>query len=140
MSALRIVTILLRTDAALAGIVGDRIYPVVAPQEAARPYIVASLIGEDDFHILTGSGGFWASRVEVQAIADSAAAVDALGETIKDVLGDVTARNVADGGSPPDFTALANVLKQGSDVTDYSDDRTVFRRIIDFSVHWRRAP
>lgn len=138
MSALAIVTTLLRRDGPLAGHVADRVFPVVAPQGAARPYVIARTIAEDDEQILSGAARYYESRVEVQVIADSATTADAIGEVVKTALEDVTAMTVLDDASPAGTIATSvTIVKAGADVSDHSADRTVFRRVLDFTVRWR---
>lgn len=137
MSALRITIAALLAAPGVSAAVGARVYPFIAPQGSAWPHIIVGLVSEDDEQMLSGAGLFFDARVEVACIATSATAADALGEAVKVALQDVTNQAFDDGELPPGFSAVATILKDGADVSDYSDDLTVFRRIMDFRVRWQ---
>jgi hypothetical protein len=139
MSALTTAIALLVEDEAVAGLVADRIYPVVAMQGAPRPHLVVTLLSEEDAQMLDGAGGYPESRVSVECIADTATAADALGEAVKGALEDVTNQVVGEIDSSPSLAVVATVYKAGADITDAADDRSVFRRVLDFMVRWRNA-
>jgi hypothetical protein len=139
MSALTTVIAILVEDDAIAAVVSNRIYPVVATQGAPRPHLVVSLVSEEDEQMLSGAGGYPESRVSVECIADTATAADALGEAVKGALGDVTHRTVGEIDASPSLAVTATVYKAGADITDAADDRSVFRRVLDFMVRWRDA-
>jgi hypothetical protein len=133
MSALAVVIHLLGADQTI----GAEAYPVVIPERAALPCIVVNLIAEDQNVVLNGSQNSYASRVSVACHAGTATAANALGEAVKSCLGGVINAAV-DIGESPALEIGATILKAGTDLTDYSDDRTVFRRILDFNVRWWR--
>jgi hypothetical protein len=138
MGALAIVIDALKSDAGVGTIVGDRIFAVVARQSSARPSIVATLLAENDAQLLAGAARYADARVEVQCIAASATDADRLGEAVKEALEDITKRTFFDNASPPAPWAAADITKEGADLIDASDDRSIFRRVMDFSVRWRR--
>lgn len=56
---------LLSGDAGVTAIASTRIYPNVAPQEAASPYAVYQVISADHQEVLGGSAGFSRTLVQV---------------------------------------------------------------------------
>lgn len=134
MSATAIAVRLLLADEDLAAAVSNRVYPVVAPQEKALPYIVVSLAYEDQDVVLEGQRDGYSSRVSIHCVADEAPAADRLGEAAKRALTSITHQTVTDANDTP--FAIASVLKQGTDLIDFNEARTVFRRLMDYSIRW----
>ncbi len=138
MSAVLIVSTLLRRDGDVVAIVGDRVFSIVAPQGAPAPHVVLGMSGERDEQILVGAGRYPETRATVACIATTPTAAIELGETVKRAIEDINSA-VVDNDSPAAFRFEATIFKDGADVTDHSDDRTIFRRVIDFRVRWRNA-
>lgn len=134
MSATAIAVRLLLANDDLNTAVSSRVYPVVAPQSKALPYVVVSLVYESQDVVLEGQRDGYSSRVSVHCIAEKPEAADRLGELVKRALSSVIHQTVADGASQP--MAVATVLKDGTDLLDFNDDRTVFRRLLDYSIRW----
>lgn len=62
---------LLRDDAGVGAIAGDRIYPQVAPRDAAEPYIVYQRVSRVDLgRDLDGANELVQARVQVDSYAD----------------------------------------------------------------------
>jgi hypothetical protein len=137
MSATRIAILALLGDPLLESLVDTRIYAVSAPQGATFPYLVVSLVSELDEQMLAGAGVYPEARVSIACVAKSAAEADAIGEAVKLAIQDTTNAPITDGESPPGFSATATIMKEATDFQDHSDDRSVFRRVMDFSVRWR---
>jgi hypothetical protein len=131
LSATRLIIDALLQDSAVALIVGIRVYPATALQGAALPYITVSLINEDVDYILAGATSGRESRLEVACHAWSFTAVDALAEAIIAALVGIVNQTVG-----PEDIGPATILKQGTDVADFSEDRRVYRRLMDFRVRW----
>ncbi len=138
MSATAIAVRLLLADEDLNLAVSGRVYPVTAPQAKTLPYVVASLVYEAQDRVLQGQRDGYSSRVSVHCVADKPEAADRLGELVKQALSCVIHQTVSDGASQP--MAVATVLKDGTDLLDFNDDRTVFRRLLDYSIRWTPAP
>jgi hypothetical protein len=117
-------------DAGVQAALGDRIDASVAPEDATFPYAVVYLVGQAEDLLVNASSSWPESRVSVQICTRSAGSALSIGETVIAALRDKI--NVA-----PVTGYEATFRKGGSDVTDYSDDRTVHRRIIDFYIRWR---
>lgn len=134
MSATAIAVRLLLADEDLAAAVSNRVYPVVAPQEKSFPYIVAGLAYEDQDVVLEGQRDGYSSRIAIHCVAADAPAADRLGEAVKQALASIINQTVTDADGAP--FAVATALKQGTDLIDFNEARTVFRRLIDYSIRW----
>ena len=106
------------------------VYPIVMPETAGLPCIVTSLISERANSRLDDLAGQYEARVRVTCHAASPADVMEIGEEVKAVLLQ-TVQTRLDSGN-----VLVNVFKATTDLTDYDDGRTVFRRLTDFTVQW----
>ena len=130
MSAIEIVTAILLADATITGKVGTAVTPLVARQGQALPYITLDLVSEDEDQHLVGATGSFEARVAVHFHGATYGEADALAEDGKAALGNVTNRAVAG--------ATVSVWKDGADVSDFADDRSLYRRIIDFTARWTK--
>ncbi len=130
MSALSIVITSLIGSSAVTDVVGTAVYPIAAPQGFAIPYVLVSLIGENEDQLINGASGYYESRVLVSCVCKDPTSANALGEAVKAALGDITKQTIGSATS-------VDVMKDGADFTDHSDDRSVFRRVLDFTVRWR---
>lgn len=79
---------LLRANAAVTDIVADRIYPVIAPQGGAAPYIVYTRISSAPNADLSGATDAENHRVQVDVYADTFADVHALADAAQVALND----------------------------------------------------
>jgi hypothetical protein len=131
LSATKAVIALLLDAAPVAAIVGTRIYPVMAPQAVALPYIVVTMVNEDSEYALIGATGGRQSRVEVACHASSFGAVELLAEAVIGAAEAVIHETVGAEELGP-----VTMYKQGTDLADISEDRSVFRRLMDFVVRW----
>lgn len=134
MSSLGIVIAAIKAAASVTAIIGAgtaaRVYPSAAPQNAAKPYIVVHRIFERDNELTEGAGKYWMSRIQCDCVAETATAADGLGEALKLALGDIVKQTV--GGR-----SGVDIMIEGTDVSEHSDDRKSFARKIDFYVYWR---
>lgn len=73
----------LLADAALTAMVGTRIYPEVAPDEAALPFVVYTIRAGD---IADGNAPLRPVTVTANAYGESDAAADAVGQALRGVL------------------------------------------------------
>lgn len=135
MSALKLVRTILLADGDVMG-EADQVFVVRAKQGTPPPFIVLGLVGETEWlRALAGAAGQYEARVSVACHAVSAAAADAMAETVKGVLGDLTGHVVMDGA-----TRLGEVETwvSGASMFDWSEDGSVYRRIVDFGLRWGR--
>jgi hypothetical protein len=106
------------------------VYPVAIPQTARLPCVVTSMVSERANTRLDDAFGQYEAICRVSCHgATPGAAVD-LGEAIKTLLMQTTQASI-DGGN-----VLSCCFKGTVDFTDYDDDRTVFRRVMDFRIQW----
>lgn len=69
---------LLTNDATVSGLVGTRVYPGMAPQGCARPFIVYQRVSGEAYPDLDGMTGIVKSRVQVDCYANTYQAASAL--------------------------------------------------------------
>lgn len=130
MSALAIVIAKLKATSGVTSITGAKgIYPIDLPQDASPPCVIANIVTGDDELMLTGAGKYYRGLVTVECLAVTPDAVIALGNAVIAALEDVVSQTLAG--------HVANILKGNSDFTDISDDRSTYRRTVDFKVRWR---
>lgn len=73
--------------AVLSPLVGDRVYPDVAPEGTARPYLTYQQVGGRSLNYLGGSiPGKRNARIQVNAWADTRLAASELSEQAEDAL------------------------------------------------------
>lgn len=64
------VTAILLADPRLAQAIGDRVHWSMAPQNAARPYVILQLISDQPDQTFQGRTGFESSRLQIDAYAE----------------------------------------------------------------------
>lgn len=131
MSALAVAIQALLADPTVFGLVSGRVYPLVAPQGAAYPNLIVHMVFENEDMLLAGASEFAEARVSIECRAKDATTANTLAERVKDAFRGVQERSVSG--------CVASIRKEGTDVSDFSDDASVFRRILDFYVWWRKA-
>lgn len=134
MSAL-VITVNKLVNSPVAGDVENRIFPTAALQGAVMPYLIVSKPDEQSRLLLAGAGKYPRSRVSIECIAATAAEADRLGKKVYDAFATMINEVVNDGQSPPS-SYVATITPADFDFDDYSDERTSFRRVIDFYVDW----
>jgi len=135
MNAVALMVRCLLNDMDVTDLVEAEVYPVAAPQGFTAPYIVVNVLHEDGDVTLNGHKAGFFARVSVHCIARNAPSAIHLGEAVKAALTLIN-EPVLSGGTPPEPIGTVTCWKEGTDVTDYTPDHTVFRRIIDFRVRW----
>lgn len=129
MSAVLLAIKRLLVSGEVAAVVSNRIFPVVAPADAALPYVLVHLVSEADEQMLTGAGEFPEARVQVDIVASAGSAAIDAGEAVKRALQNVTNQTIGD--------RTVQMHKVGVDFTDYDDKRQFCRRVMEFAVRWR---
>lgn len=132
MSALRIAREILKDE------VSASVYVVVAPQTTPLPFVVLSLIHEAQDFVIEGANPAFTSRISVACHGATPAGAEVLAEEVKATFETVINRIMTDASSPPVPWAGVTMWKEGTDLTNYADDLTVFRRIIDWRLRWWR--
>lgn len=93
------------------------------------PAIYVLSKSETEQYLITGASGHVRSTISVGCLAATAHECQSLAEAVIAALKDF--RGIAAGKT-------ATIMKEGTDVTDYSDQGGLHRRTIDFSVTWNR--
>lgn len=70
-------------DGTVAGLVGNRIYPLVRPDGTGSPAITYQQISGFRDHVMTGPSGFVESRFQLNCWADTYAEADALADAVR---------------------------------------------------------
>jgi hypothetical protein len=97
MTHLQAVRDVLLADAAVAELVGTRIYPSVAPQGVGRPFVVLTLVSAVPHHTHDGlpANLLEAARVQVRAYGPEYVATHAVSTAVDDVLGALSGEPVS---------------------------------------------
>lgn len=135
MNALQIVTRSLQAE-------GYTTYVIAADQgsDPANPFIVVSLVSERSNSRLDDAAGQYEALVSIACHAASPAALIDFSEEVKADLERITLGAYDDGKVPPTNAVGFSFHKADADVTDYADDLSIYRRIMDFRVLWWRFP
>lgn len=138
MSAPKIVINRLLAAAGVTAVVGARVFPILAPHNTQPPLIVAHLISTVDLgRTINAAGDYFRSVVQVDCIAAgmpaAAGHVIDLGEAVIAALNGIIKQTVA-GCSDVDI-----LLNDGEDFTEYDQELQTFRRVLRFTVMWRRG-
>lgn len=137
MISVNIVTQILLANGAVTAIVGDKVHPLEAPQDMAFPHIVVHLVSEPEEDMLDGSSQLRDGRVSCETRTTDIDQLSILGEAVIDAMRDKLELHIAG--------AIVTTRKAATDETDAarqtgpSGGRSVYRRITDFYVFWRKA-
>lgn len=114
----------LAADAAVTALVGERIYPQVAPQGAAPPYVVMTVVSDVPSNTFDGSPAtrLVQSRIQVDCYARMYREARAVADAVDGVLGAL---------SRPDLIAQREMTQES-----YENDAELHRVSMDFLV-WR---
>jgi hypothetical protein len=130
MSAIEIVITKLKATGAVTTLIPKAsIYPIMWPETAQPPAVVVNVAGDSDVQMLTGAGGYYDTRVRVEALATTGTAALAIGKAILTALESVVKATI---GGFHDVDIIYN-----GQFTDWADDRSMCRHSSDFSVRWR---
>ena len=70
-------------DETIAGLVAERVYPHLAPQKAARPYLTYLVVSGEHVSHLRAAAGLVMHRVQIDCWADTYAGAEALVEAVR---------------------------------------------------------
>lgn len=132
MSATAAVIAKLLAATPVTSLVENRIRPVNLAPKDALPGVVVNIISGYDEPTLAGAGQYYRHRMQTDCLATTATAALAVGDAVMDVLNGVINETI---GGCKDVTSLF----AGIDFTDYGEDLTVYRRVLQFDVWWRKA-
>lgn len=114
----------LLADATIAGLVGERIYPVVRPETSPLPAITYQIVTDDAMTSLSGLCGLSNVRVQIDCWSLSYETSNAIGIAVRDRM----------------FVAAETFRTARADGQDvFEDDTRIRRRSLDFSV-WYSEP
>lgn len=123
----------LESDATVTGLVGTRIFPKVAEQNAELPFIVIDLISQTPQHLMGSDTTVLPSRVQVTCYASTYASVKTLADAVRAELQDFSGQ--MGGGTGP--TVQRAFLDNELDNYDSTRDR--YEQVMDFFIWWVRA-
>ena len=86
---------LLLGNSGVTALVSDRIYPLRAPQDTAKPYVVFFVVSSEHDRHLHGPSGVVEKRIQVDAYADTYEAAHAVSEAIRRALNGYSGTPVA---------------------------------------------
>lgn len=104
-------TILL-ADAPVLAVVSTKIWPMIAPQGSAMPYIVYSRIGTDHIEVLAGSAGLARATFQIDCWSDSF-------DTVRDLANKV--RIALQGVQGTHASVVIDGINMTSEVDDYEE-------------------
>lgn len=137
MSAISIVTQILLASEEVTSIVGNKIFPIMAPQNAIRPYLVLHLVDNEDPKLLGGAASYFRSIVQCDAYAemtpDGATQVIRLGDATIEALNGVVKAKIAG-------CVDVDLLLGSVDFTESFLEAQTHRRYTQFSCRWRKQP
>jgi hypothetical protein len=137
MSALSIIAQRLLDSPEVTAIVGDKIFPIMAPQNAERPYLVLHIIDNMDTPILAGAGKYFRTQIQSDAYSEMTPAgakqVIELGDAVIEALNGVVKEKIAG-------CVDVDILLGSADFTESALEANTHRRYTQFSVRWRTQP
>ncbi|PAP97814.1 DUF3168 domain-containing protein [Mesorhizobium mediterraneum] len=128
MSGAAIVRAILASDGTVTGLVGDRIYYTVAPQEAALPHLVILKGGLVEEIMLSGASGYPAERITIACHGSDFAAAETLGDAVIAATRDKTGTFAG---------KSATVWRDSVEASDYLPATRTERRLLGVVVRWR---
>lgn len=126
----------LADTAGVSALVGSRIYPLLAPQRATRPYVTYQRISTERDFALDGGVGRAQGRIQIDAWAETQLGARAVADAIRAALHGFTG-DIAWGGSPA-ATATIRACRL-VDERDFIDDEAqprLYRISMDFLIAW----
>lgn len=106
----------LKNSVAVSALVGTRIYPKVAPQNVARPYIVYHVISDVSNQCLGGGVYQNQVRVQIDCWSEKYSEVKSMKQAVKDSL--------------IGFKSSSEIYS----MDDYEPETKLFRELIDFKI------
>lgn len=132
---------LLITDPAIVGVVGTRIYPVKAPEQATYPLITIQQISGVRYGQLKGQAGLAQPRFQIDAWTNESPTgyknARALGDLIRARLEGLTERVQDDTVSPPETRAVAITFESDRDLFETDVDSGFYRHSADYFVMYQ---
>ncbi len=107
---------LLKNDTGVKALINARVYPLVAPQNTAKPYITYRVVAGLKIQTMKGDIFQGSYRMQLDCYGTSYASVKAISQAVKSCLVGFMASN------------SINIMD------DYEDETGLFKQIIDFKI------
>ncbi len=128
----------LKDDAGVGTVCGDRIYPLLAPDNAVKPYIVYEVIGTEPQRITAGAGTLKRTRMHLDCYDEGASGygdAKSLADAVRTAIDN--ARGTWDSGGSNETTIRRCFIDDETDgLTNPADggDVPTFRRILSVTI------
>lgn len=129
MNVLKVIRAKLIADTAVANIIGAKCYPVVAPQKAAVPFVILSIVNDDPTDTKSGVSTTDVFRIQVDAYAASYDACQDLGRKVRTAIDKYRGTIRFD-----DESILIDGVRYLTSQDAYEEEPGEFRRISDYIV------
>ena len=122
---------ILKNDAAISALVGDRVYALTLPQNEVFPAIQYQIISDTGDYVMDGEDGVNNTRMQIGAWADSYAAAKDLSEKIRAALSGYI------GAAGVDIQAIFRV-NEDPDLEELINGKNRFRISTDYLIHFAK--
>lgn len=124
---------ILATDSLIFGVVGSGVHVEYAPQNAARPYVIITVVDSNPLRDFGGYSGLTQSRIQVDVVTDSASSRAQLRDYVRQTLGN---RNKWSNGGT--FVQACQLVSERQNSIPPADggERMIRRQSMDFFVQW----
>jgi len=118
-------------NGAVNGLVGTRIYPLMAPQNPTKPYVTFQRISGPRLQALGGAAGFGMARIQYDSWADTYTTAQALAAAIRNSFNGFIGK-LSDGNSPASLRTVVVRLDNERDL--FEEDTELFRVTQDYRL------
>ena len=125
----------LETNATIAAQIGGRVYPLVAPQEVARPYAVVEFLDGQPEYSATGEAGVSTASVTIDVYADKYVTAVAAKEATRQKLSGKSATV----GSTPIRFAFVEEDRDLDQIVEFGQQYTAFARRLTFNIAFNQT-
>ena len=102
----------LQADAGVTAIAGSKLYPHIAPEGTAAPFMTFHMVVGTPYNIISRTTALEKKRIQINCWSDSYAGAQALAEAVK--------------------TALNSSGHLAVEIENYVDEAQLYRRIVDW--------
>jgi hypothetical protein len=120
---------------AITALVATRIYPLIAPEGAAYPFLIYQRISTQHEHNMAGSSGLATATVQLDAYSDTYAEAKSIGNAIR------TALDGYRGSMGGTFVSRCHIGDERDllDITNVADEFGSFRWSADFKIAYHES-
>jgi hypothetical protein len=115
----------LSQNADIEALVGNRIFPIIANDEAQTPYIVYSLVSDVPSYTLSGNTQTSSKRVQISIYCENYAVLENIAKVVSDVLDTWNS-----------FDSEIQSVSKLNEIDKYEFEMKLYGRILDFSVFY----